>query len=98
MVNGIHFDLTAKIQTTNGTASFEHGEFYPAIIAGLWVGKTEWQGKMSDGFAFRSCTHFPPDLFQPQTAKTLKDQIGPHAVKTAAHLCHVAGEASCSHH
>ena len=51
MVNGIHFDLTAKIQTSNGTASFEHGEFYPAIIAGLWVGKTEWQGKMSDGFA-----------------------------------------------
>ena len=51
MLNGIHFDLTAKTSTSNGAPAFEHGESYPAIIAGLWAGQTEWQGAVSDGFA-----------------------------------------------
>lgn len=52
MMTGIHFDLTAKTtSTSNNAPAFEHGEDYPAIIAGLWAGKTTWQDKTYDGFA-----------------------------------------------
>lgn len=51
MMTGIHFDLTAKTATSNGAPAFEHGESYPAIIAGLWAGQTTWQDQTSDGFA-----------------------------------------------
>lgn len=50
--NGIQFDLTTAIATsTTNACAFEHGESYPAIIAGLWAGKTTWQDQTSDGFA-----------------------------------------------
>lgn len=50
--SGIHFDLSANLTAANNNApAFEHGESYPAIIAGLWAGQTEWQGAVSDGFA-----------------------------------------------
>ena len=51
LTTGIHFDLSANLTAANNAPAFEHGESYPAIIAGLWAGQAEWQGAVSDGFA-----------------------------------------------
>lgn len=38
-----------SVETSNGSASLEHGEEYPALIAGLWDAQTEYQGTVRQG-------------------------------------------------
>ncbi len=47
----ISFDLTSTTTSSSNAPAFEHGESYPAMLAGLWAGQTTWQDSVADGFA-----------------------------------------------
>lgn len=79
MITGIHFDLTAKTTSASNNAStFQHGEDYPAIIAGLWAGKTTWQDQTYDGFAPLFIVKDENGKLVPRAGKFLKCYEGYH--------------------
>lgn len=43
-------DVLATSTTSTGKPAFEHGENYPAIIAGVWAARGSWEKDVFDGF------------------------------------------------
>lgn len=70
--NRVHFDLTSAIASSPASCAFEHGESYPAIIAGLWTGQTTWQDTTSDGFAMLLIVKDDNGKLTPRAGKFIK--------------------------